>query len=85
MGDEQAAKLRELAERAKEHGSFAWHALRQHEFREAASPDVVTALLDERDAAMALLRECRGWLDDCHNPVDLKDRIDALLGDGGEG
>lgn len=39
----------------------------------------------ERDDALALLRECRGWLDDCDNPVELLARIDALLGGGGEG
>lgn len=43
----------------------------------------------ERDAAMALLRECREFIDTTRDPAypagaDLADRIDALLG-GGEG
>jgi hypothetical protein len=58
--DDQIAALKAAALAANEHGSFAWHALRQSEFRAAASPDVILALLAERDALRAALREY-GW------------------------
>lgn len=102
MTDDTAARLRALAEAAhRAEDERAEAAMRgdvdglrrsnetRLAFRSAASPDVLLRLLDERDAAMALLRECREFIDTTRDPAypagaDLADRIDALLGDGGE-
>jgi len=65
------------------------HGTARRELCAAASPDVLLALLDERDAAMALLRVAHEALVELVDeyPVSLPPiikRIDALLGDGGE-
>lgn len=106
MDDAQAAKLRALAERAREaeaayvaaqagpsrvderRAEYA-HDTARDELYAAASPDAILALLDERDAAMALLRVAHEALVELVDeyPVSLPPiikRIDALLGDGGE-
>lgn len=113
MTDEQAAKLRALAERATPGPWFVrerpnidgtvdietgresdWPPAQDCEqptaaYIAAVSPGVLLALLHERDAAMALLRECReqfeigdpAWCEDS----PLFARLVALLGDGHDG
>jgi hypothetical protein len=119
MDDDAIKRLRELAERARDDDP-SWYdedgfelgipRAIDRKFCAAAAPDVVTALLDERDAAMALLRQARYFVESDvammdaisrHAPLPFEDqarhdateypserllkRIDALLGDGGEG
>lgn len=107
MTDEQAAKLREVAERSRDAhaawatdpnaGQAARAAMYQtyEAYTEETREDVLLDLLDERDAALALLRTVRmsldywmadenelrpEWRDQWDMDIELLARIDALLG-----